>query len=145
MIMQISQCNLSNMTHKSLHWLKNAQNLSFVSLFALYKHSQQWWNFYQLTPDDQGLCETNRSQWNNSMMGQVQRGPWEAILLLWNHWRTNLQKRRFGWCRRVSAYPLGEDNNDAFKILIGNADNHFMPRKNKDFAYFQMSWLPCQN
>ena len=41
--------------------------------------------------------------------------------------------------------PPTQENDDAYKILIRKIDNHFMPKKNKDFARFQMSELKQQN
>ena len=41
--------------------------------------------------------------------------------------------------------PPTQENDDAYKTLIRKIDNHFMPKKNKDFARFQMSELKQQN
>ena len=39
----------------------------------------------------------------------------------------------------------GTEDDDAYKLLIRKIDNHFIPKKNKDFARFQLSELKQQS
>ena len=41
--------------------------------------------------------------------------------------------------------PSDQDGDDAYTILIRKLDNHFMPKKNKDFARFQLSEMKQQS
>ena len=41
--------------------------------------------------------------------------------------------------------PSDQDGDDAYSTLIRKLDNHFMPKKNKDFARFQLSEMKQQS
>ncbi|KAK3731357.1 hypothetical protein QZH41_007150 [Actinostola sp. cb2023] len=41
--------------------------------------------------------------------------------------------------------PTSQDGDDVYTVLIRKFDNHFMPKKNKDFARFQFSEMKQQS
>ena len=41
--------------------------------------------------------------------------------------------------------PTGQEGDDVYKVLIPKIDNHFIPKKNKDYVRFQLSELKQQS